>query len=259
MDFDDEGMADLTMYQEGYEWTEERYLRLRFKALRHIASHAYFNDAYAYLIRTRPDEIENSKQVYNENQEQWLSRTARIRELQTYAEAVLEEQACAPRRGYYMPPPGDVLIPPSRPMMASEMGPPMEGAKPPTMVLMEPWRKSHRMSGGGSSKASSLSPNKEVQKEDRDAAIEAVRKITKASRGTLKQGGGPVNRSMNITGTPRYDWDDWYDGIQGLATQLRNRVSDPPTPQRCPSPKQSEVGVQSSPARGNLTSPRTGV
>ena len=52
MDFDDEGMADLTSYEEGYEWMEERYLRLRFKAIRHIASHSYFNDVYAYLVRT---------------------------------------------------------------------------------------------------------------------------------------------------------------------------------------------------------------
>ena len=52
MDFDDEGMADLALYEEGYEWTEERYLRLRFKAIRHIASHAYYNDVYAYIMRT---------------------------------------------------------------------------------------------------------------------------------------------------------------------------------------------------------------
>ena len=52
MDFEDEGMADLTTYEEEYEWTEEQYLCLRFKAIRHIASHGYFNDTYAYLIRT---------------------------------------------------------------------------------------------------------------------------------------------------------------------------------------------------------------
>ena len=46
-------------------------------------------------------------------------------------EAVLEEQAQAPRRGYLVPPPEDVLIPPIRPTMASEMGPPeWEGVKP---------------------------------------------------------------------------------------------------------------------------------
>ena len=71
MDFDDEGMADLTTYEEGYEWTEERYLRLRFKAIRHVASHGYYNDVYAYLMRTRPDELQNNVRIFNENQDQW--------------------------------------------------------------------------------------------------------------------------------------------------------------------------------------------
>ena len=90
MDFDDEGMADLTSYEEGYAWTEERYLRLRFKAIRHIASHAYYNDVYAYLMRTRPDELQNNVWVFNENQAQWQDRTERINDLQAYVEGVLE-------------------------------------------------------------------------------------------------------------------------------------------------------------------------
>ena len=106
------------------------------------------------------------------------------------------------------------------------------GVKPPTVVLTEPQRGRHKETNRGGSKASSLSPDEEVQKEDRDAAIEAVRKITEASKGTPKKWGATTDHSMNITGTPRYDWDAGYDGIQGFATQLRNRVSEPPTPQR---------------------------
>ena len=124
MDFDDEGMADLTSYEEGYEWTEERYLRLRFKAIRHFASHAYYNDVYAYLMRTRPDELQNNARIFNENQEQWRDRTERINDLQASVEIILERQAQVPRRGYSVPPPADVLIPPTRPTMVSEMGPP---------------------------------------------------------------------------------------------------------------------------------------
>ena len=203
MDFDDEGMADLTSYEEGYEWTEERYLRLRFKAIRHIASHAYYNDVYAYLMRTRPDELQNNVRVFNENQAQWQDRTERINDLQAYVEVVLEQQAQVPKRGYSVPPLADVLIPPTRPTMVSEMGPPeREGVKPPTVVLTElqrGWRKG--ISRGGS-KASSLSPDEDVQKEDRDAAIEAVRKITEASKSTPKKRGIPADHSMNITGTP---------------------------------------------------------
>ena len=106
-------------------------------------------------------------------------------------EAELEQQTQAPKRGYSIPPPDDALIPPTRPTMASEMGPPeREGVKPPTVVLTEPQKGGCRETSRGGSKASSLSPDEDVQKEDRDAAIEAVRKITKASEGTPRKWGG---------------------------------------------------------------------
>ena len=250
MDFDDEGMADLTSYEEGYEWTEERYLRLRFKAIRHFASHAYYNDVYAYLLRTRPDELENNVRIFNENQDQWRDRTERINDLQASVEIILERQAQVPRRGYSVPPPADVLIPPARPTMDSEMRPPeREGMRPSTVVPTEPQRGWKKGISRGGSKASSLSPDEDVQKEDREAAIEAVRKITEAAKTTPKKRGTLADRSMNITGTPRYDWDVQYDGVQGFATQLRNRVSDPPTPQRQLSPRQQGVRGEGSPKR----------
>ena len=121
-------------------------------------------------------------------------------------EAILEQQAQAPKMGYSIPPPDDALIPPTRPTMASEMGPPERGGvKPPTLVLTEPQRGRHKETSRGGSKASSLSPDGDVQKEDRDAAIEAIRKITKASEGTPRKWGAPADHSMNIMGTPRYD------------------------------------------------------
>ena len=259
MDFDDEGMADLTSYEEGYEWTEERYLRLRFKAIRHVASHGYYNDVYAYLLRTRPDELENNVRIFNENQDQWRDRTERINDLQASVEIILERQAQVPRRGYSVPPPADVLIPPTRPTMDSEMRPPeREGERPSTVVPTEPprgWQKGTSREG---SKASSLSPDEDVQKEDRDAAIEAVRRITGTPKSTPNRREIPANHPMDITGTPRYDWDTRYDGVQGFATQLRNRVSDPPTPQRQLSPRQPGVGGVLSP-KGGRQAPRGGV
>ena len=96
MDFDDEGVVDLTVYDEEYEWTEEQYLCLRFKALRHVASQEYHNDAYSYLVRTRPDELENCRQVYDENYHEWLNMKSRLGELQSQVEAVLEAQVRAP-------------------------------------------------------------------------------------------------------------------------------------------------------------------
>ena len=255
MDFDDEGMADLTSYEEGYEWTEERYLRLRFKAIRHIASHAYFNDVYAYLMRTRLDELQHNVQVFNENQEQWQDRTIRINNLQEYVETILEQQAQVPKRGYSLPPPSDVLVPPSKPTVASEIEPPeREGGKSPAVERTEPQKGWRKGTSRGSSKASSLSPDEDVQKEDRDVAIEAVRKITEASKSTPKRREIPDDHSMNVTGTLRYDWDARYDGVQGFPTQLRNRVSDPPTPQRQLSPRQLRVGKMSSPRRGSQAS-----
>ena len=119
------------------------------------------------------------------------------------------------------------------------------------MVLTEPQRGWRKGISRGGPKASSLSPDEDAQKEDRDAAIEAVRKITGTSKSTPKKRGIPADHSMDITGTPRYDWDARYDGVQGFATQLRNRVSDPPTPQRQLSPRQPGVGGVISPKRGS--------
>ena len=172
---------------------------------------------------------------------------------------MLEEQAHMQRRGYSAPPPEDVLIPQTRPTMASEMEQPVaEGLKPPAMVLVEPQRRARQTSGGGSSRRSSSSPDEEAQKEDRDAAIEAVRKITGASKGTPKQRKGRGDYSLDITGTPGYEWDARYDGIPGFPTQLRNRVSDPSTPQRRISPRQVGTRVQGSPKGGHGMPPRMG-
>ena len=174
-------------------------------------------------------------------------------------EIILERQAQVPRRGYSVPPPADVLIPPARPTMDSEMRPPeWEGVRPSTVVPTEPQRGWRRGISRGGSKASSLSPDEDAQKEDRDAAIEAVRRITGTSKSTPNKRGIPANHSMDITGTPRYDWDTRYDEVQGFATQLRNRVSDPPTPQRQLSPRQPGVGGVLSPKRGRQA-PRGGV
>ena len=125
------------------------------------------------------------------------------------------------------------------------------------MVLTEPQRGWRKGISRGGSKASSLSPDEDAQKEDRDAAIEAVRKITGTSKNTPNKRGIPATHSMDITGTPRYDWDARYDGVQGFATQLRNRVSDPPTPQRQLSPRQPVKGGAISSKRGRQA-PRGG-
>ena len=41
---------------------------------------------------------------------------------------------------------------------------------------------------------------------------------------------------MSVGDTPEYDWDTRYDGIRGFPSHLKNRVSEPSTPQRGQSP-----------------------
>ena len=76
-----------------------------------------------------------------------------------------------------------------------------------------------------------LSPDKESQKEERKSAIDAVKQITGARKEVLASG------SINVKDTPEYDWDTRYDGIRGFSSHLKNRVSEPSTPQRDQSPR----------------------
>ena len=75
------------------------------------------------------------------------------------------------------------------------------------------------------------SPNQESQKEERDSVIDAVKQITGAQTETPGQG------RITVGDTPEYLWDTGYDGIQGFASRLRNRVSENSTPQSGQSPK----------------------
>ena len=78
---------------------------------------------------------------------------------------------------------------------------------------------------------STYSPNRESQKEERDSVIDAVKQITGAQTETPGQG------RITVGDTPEYLWDTGYDGIQGFASRLRNRVSETSTPQSGQSPK----------------------
>ena len=77
-----------------------------------------------------------------------------------------------------------------------------------------------------------LSLNRESQREERKSVIDAVKQITGARNEVLAPGG------INEEGTPEYDWDTRYDGVQGFASHLKNRVSEPSTPQRDQSPRE---------------------
>ena len=57
LDFNEDERADLSEYSQNFEWNEAEYMRLLFTAARHYASREHWNDAYAYVLRTRPDDI----------------------------------------------------------------------------------------------------------------------------------------------------------------------------------------------------------
>ena len=40
----------------------------------------------------------------------------------------------------------------------------------------------------------------------------------------------PTQERVSVGGTPEYDWDTRYDGIQGFLSCLKNRISEPSTP-----------------------------
>ena len=85
---------------------------------------------------------------------------------------------------------------------------------------------------------SPLSPNRKSQREERDSVIDAVKQITRAPKEVPRQ------ERISIGVTPEYDWDTRYDGIQGFPSHLKNRVSEPGTPQGTQSPR---GGLKTSP------------
>ena len=92
--------------------TETEYMRLRFTAARHYASRGHWDDAYAYILRTCPDDIPQHEDTYSRNAQAWHYTNARINELIQEAEQALEAQ------NRQLPPepqirsPKDSLIPP---------------------------------------------------------------------------------------------------------------------------------------------------
>ena len=92
LDFNEDRPADLSQYDQYFEWDEAEYMRLRFTAARHYASHGHWTDAYAYVLRTRPDNIPQHEDTYNRNAQAWHYTNARINELIQEVERILEAQ-----------------------------------------------------------------------------------------------------------------------------------------------------------------------
>ena len=67
LDFEEEDPLDLSIYDQYFEWDEAEYMRLQFIAARHYASRGHWDDAYAYVLRSRPNNIPQHEDTYNRN------------------------------------------------------------------------------------------------------------------------------------------------------------------------------------------------
>ena len=232
LDFSEDTPADLSEYDQYFEWDEAEYMRLRFTAARHYASRGHWTDAYAYVLRTRPDNIPQHEDTYNKNAQAWHYTNARINELIQEVERILETQTRQMPERVQFGPPRDSLIPPvhSTEALSSVRG--VQREEQESRELPETtFTKRVGGQGGRAAFKSPHLPNQGSQREERDSVIDAVKQILGAHTETPGQG------RMTVGDTPEYLWDTGYDGIQGFASRLRNRVSETSTPQSGQSPK----------------------
>ena len=232
LDFSEDRPADLSQYDQYFEWDEAEYMRLRFTAARHYASRGHWTDAYAYVLRTRSDNIPQHEDTYNRNAQAWHYTNARINELIQEAEQILETQDRQASEGLRFRPPRDSLIPPEHSTgtpspTRSVQGREQEFRYPSETISTQRGERQ----GGRSVFRSPHSPNQESQREERDSAIDAVKQITGAQTEVPGQG------RTSTEGTPEYYWDTGYDGIKGFSSRLKNRVSETSTPQGGQSPR----------------------
>ena len=104
--------ADLSKYDQYFEWDEAEYMRLRFTAARHYASHGNWDGAYAYVLRTHPDDIPQHEDTYSRNAQAWHCTNVRTNELIQETEQTLEAQDRQLSQEPQFRPPRDSLIPP---------------------------------------------------------------------------------------------------------------------------------------------------
>ena len=232
LDFSEDRPADLSQYDQYFEWDEAEYMRLRFTAARHYASRGHWTDAYAYVLRTRSDNIPQHEDTYNRNAQAWHYTNARITELIQEVEQILEAQDRQVSEELRFRPPKDSLIPPGHSTgtpspIRSVQGREQEFRYPSETISTQRGERQ----GGRSVFKSTYSPNKESQKEERDSVIDAVKQITGAQTEVPGQG------RTSTEGTPEYYWDTGYDGIKGFSSRLKNRVSETSTPQGGQSPR----------------------
>ena len=112
LDFSEDRPADLSQYDQYFEWDEAEYMKLRITTAQNYASRGHWTDAYAYVLRTRPDIIPQHEDTYNKNAQAWHYTNARINELIQEVEQILEAQDRQMSEEPQFGPPRGSLIPP---------------------------------------------------------------------------------------------------------------------------------------------------
>ena len=114
LDFEEETPFDLSEYDQYFEWDEAEYMRLQFIAARHYVSQGHWDDAYAYILRTQPDNIIEHDDTYNRNTQAWHYTNARTNGLIQESEQALQFRDRQVAQWSPYRPPGDFLIPPGQ-------------------------------------------------------------------------------------------------------------------------------------------------
>ena len=114
LDFVEEEPFDLSEYDQYFEWEEAEYMKLQFIAARHYAARGHWDNAYAYVLRSRPDNESQHEDTYNQNTQAWYYTNPRINELIQEAEHALEARDRQIAQWSLYRPPRDSLIPPGQ-------------------------------------------------------------------------------------------------------------------------------------------------
>ena len=119
LDFNEEEPFDLSEYEQYLEWDETEYMRLRFIAARHYASRGQWDDAYAYILRTCPDDIPQHEDTYSRNAQAWHYTKIEVQDRQ-----IPPEPRLGPHKNSFIPPGHSTGTPsPIRSVQGREQGP----------------------------------------------------------------------------------------------------------------------------------------
>ena len=232
-------------YRPETQWTEEEYIRLRFKLQRNWYASETWDDLFRFVVHCLPQTLESHHQIMTRLIAEWCYQQEKGLTWKEWAEGVLDgrpiegapqERVNSNRQGtgrpesavpsWYPPIPEDVLIPPAdsassgsleeNPQQPSDHDPNQGNRCLLNTQLNAPFSQNSTL--------------EDRWTEERQRAVQAVRDITT---------GQPT---LTHEESQMYNWDGQFNETLGLPIQLRNRVSDPGTPPVRVSPRAPESG-----------------